>query len=173
MKTWEQIKAQLPEVFTTVTPSVTYYLEKVRKERPMMLKHQRYDVRVQRMNGYRIEVYWRADQDGVGPCLSLYIGHKEELRFDLFDGSAHMHVARQARQPRIFYPQGATRAEYAQLAMKDMVQRYPQTQRCAGWAAEMLGKVAGPAAPTAPGKPSPGRGRFRPRSAPRRLPRVT
>jgi hypothetical protein len=127
----------------------------------MMLKHQRYDMRVQRMSGYRIEVYWRADESGVGPCMSLYVNAKEAMRLDLFD-PAHMHIAKQHRQPRIYFPANQTREQYIELGVMAMTTAYPQTARAAGWAIEMLGKVTGPATPvTAPARRAPARGRFR------------
>lgn len=112
----------------------------------MMLRHKRYDTRVVRMAGCRVEVYWRADELGCGPCLSVYIGKYERLRFDLFD-PAHMHFGNVMGSPRHYYPAGLTRAEYVALALEDLSTHCPKVERCKGWAAQQLLEVTGPATP--------------------------
>jgi hypothetical protein len=132
----------------------------------MMLKNKRYDVRSVRLGGYRLEVYWRCDALGDGPCMSLHVAGREHARFDLFD-PAHKHLYRHAHQPRVYYPPGKTLAEYIDLAIADLVKIHPQAQRAAGWATEQLtiitkpvtkGPAPRPKAPTpgpAPKAPTP------------------
>jgi hypothetical protein len=110
----------------------------------MMLKHRRYDVRSMRLAGFRIEIYWRSDDLGDGPCMSIYVGGREIVRFDLFD-PAHKHLRRQPYQPRIYYPEGLSRIEYIRLALADLVKLYPQARRAMGWAEEQLLAVQRPA----------------------------
>ncbi len=124
----------------------------------MMLKHKRYDARVTRLGPVRVEVYWRADELGCGPCLSVYVGKKERLRCDLFD-PAHVHHGNVHGAPRNYYPPNLSRAEYIALAIEDLHRHVPKASRAAGWAAEQLGQVSGPASPVAT-----------PARAPRRLP---
>lgn len=112
----------------------------------MMLRHKRYDLRVTRMAQCRIEVYWRADDLGCGPCMSLYVGGRERMRFDLFD-PAHWHHASTKGAPRAYYPPGLTLAEYAERAMADLAENYPPAARACGWAAEQLLAVRGPSVP--------------------------
>lgn len=115
----------------------------------MMLRHRRFDVRVQRMSGARIEVYWRADESGCGPCMSAYAGKRERLRFDLFT-PAHMHDGAFAKSPRVYYPEGLPLASYIELAIADLMRKFPSGRRAAGWAAEQLTKVSGPTTPVPP-----------------------
>lgn len=117
----------------------------------MMLQHKRYDARVHRGAGYRLEIYWRSDELGEGPCMSLYVGKREHARFDLFAGSAHKHLRRQPSQPRDYYPPNLTATEYVALALADLAAIHPPAARASGWASEQLAAVC---APSAPGTPS-------------------
>lgn len=106
-----------------------------------MLKNKRYDVRTQRLGCMRVAVYWRDDAFGKGPCLSLYVGSREKARFDLFEGSAHKHLARDAKRQRHYYPKGLTMAEYIDQAVADMVGEHPSARRAAGWARQELAEL--------------------------------
>lgn len=117
----------------------------------MMLRHKRFDVRVTRMGPVRVEVYWRADESGCGPCMSVYIGKKERLRCDLFD-PAHVHYGTVHGAPRNYYPEGLSREEYIALAIEDLHTHAAKAWRAAGWAAEQLLQVSGPSVPMPPVK---------------------
>lgn len=63
-----------------------------------------------------VEVYWRDDAAGRGPCASLYVRDVEVMRFDCFDGDqGHCHVNfQQNRGHRWYYPPGPVRQHIAQ-----------------------------------------------------------
>lgn len=63
-----------------------------------------------------VEVYWRDDAAGRGPCASLYVRDVEVMRFDCFDGDqGHCHVNfQQNRGLRWYYPPGPVRQHIEQ-----------------------------------------------------------
>jgi hypothetical protein len=65
-----------------------------------------------------LEVYWRDDRAGRGPCASLYARDVEVLRFDCFgDDQGHCHVnIEQNRGQRWYYPAGTVRQHIDQSA---------------------------------------------------------
>jgi hypothetical protein len=65
-----------------------------------------------------VEVYWRDDSAGRGPCASLYAHTTELLRFDCFDGDqGHCHVNFwQNRGERWYYRPGTVRQHIDQSA---------------------------------------------------------
>src|SRR5690606_35155763 len=67
----------------------------------------RYDLQTRTVAGGRIDVYRRDDRLGTGPCMSLYAGTVEIMRFDLFD-PAHEHWA-VGKKTRMYYPEGLDR----------------------------------------------------------------
>lgn len=65
-----------------------------------------------------VDVYWRDDSAGRGPCASLYVRELELLRCDCFDGDqGHCHVNfEQNRAQRWYYPPGSVRQHIEQSA---------------------------------------------------------
>jgi hypothetical protein len=63
-----------------------------------------------------VEVYWRDDAAGRGPCASLYVSDVEVMRFDCYDGDqGHCHVNFvQNRGQRWYYPPGPVRQHIEQ-----------------------------------------------------------
>ena len=53
----------------------------------------------------RIDAYWRDDHLAKGPCMSLYAGSIEVMRFDLDPEQPHEHWAHGDRE-RMYYPAG-------------------------------------------------------------------
>lgn len=69
----------------------------------MMLKHRKLRAIRRKQHGIEIEVCWRDDKFGKGPCFSVYRHKREMLRFDLFELGAHWHSYREAGQPRHYF----------------------------------------------------------------------
>jgi hypothetical protein len=69
-------------------------------------------------DGVWVEVYWRDDAAGRGPCASLYVRDVEIMRFDCFPGDqGHCHVNfQQNRGQRWYYPPGTVREHIEQSA---------------------------------------------------------
>jgi hypothetical protein len=65
-----------------------------------------------------LEVYWRDDRAGRGPCASLYVRDVELIRFDCFPGDqGHCHVNfEQNRAQRWYYQPGTARQHIEQSA---------------------------------------------------------
>jgi hypothetical protein len=63
-----------------------------------------------------VEVYWRDDAAGRGPCASLYVRDVEVMRFDCFAGDqGHCHVNfQQNRGQRWYYRPGPVRQHIEQ-----------------------------------------------------------
>ena len=63
-----------------------------------------------------VEVYWRDDAAGRGPCASLYVRDVEVMRFDCFEGDqGHCHVNFvQNKGLRWYYPPGPVRQHIEQ-----------------------------------------------------------
>ena len=53
----------------------------------------------------RVDAYWRDDELAKGPCMSLYVGSVEVMRFDLDPDHPHEHWATGERE-RMYYPSG-------------------------------------------------------------------
>src|SRR5438105_6255827 len=77
-----------------------------------------------------VEVYWRDDRAGRGPCASLYVRDVEVLRLDCFGGDqGHCHVnIEQNRGQRWYYPDGAVRQHIDQAAF-DLSKNVPFSLR--------------------------------------------
>lgn len=69
----------------------------------MMLKHKKHGPVRRRIGNVELEVCWRDDTFGAGPCFSVFKHGREVLRFDLFDVGAHWHDYREATQPRHYF----------------------------------------------------------------------
>lgn len=67
-----------------------------------------------------VEVYWRDDPAGRGPCASLYVRDCELVRFDCFDGDqGHCHFNfQQMRGQRLYYPPGSVRQHIDRTAFE-------------------------------------------------------
>jgi hypothetical protein len=67
-----------------------------------------------------IEVYWRDDPAGRGPCASLYVGDLELLRYDCFAGDqGHLHVdIHKMGGQRLYYPPGPVRQHIDRTAFE-------------------------------------------------------
>jgi hypothetical protein len=65
-----------------------------------------------------VEVYWRDDAAGRGPCASLYVRDAEVMRFDCFPGDqGHCHVNfQQNRGQRWYYRPGPVRQHIEQAS---------------------------------------------------------
>lgn len=73
----------------------------------MMLKQRKLDPARRSIGGrVELEVCWRDDRFGKGPCFSVYDHGREILRFDLFDQAPHWHTYREATQPRHYFEHG-------------------------------------------------------------------
>jgi hypothetical protein len=68
-----------------------------------MLKHRKLRAVKRKQHGLELEVCWRDDRFGKGPCFSVYRHHREVLRFDLFERGAHYHSYREPNQPRHYF----------------------------------------------------------------------
>ena len=65
-------------------------------------------VRLPVQDGVHLEVYWRSDDQGQGPAVSLYANDVEVLRLDCFGGDqGHMHINTKGRiAKRWYFPAG-------------------------------------------------------------------
>ena len=80
----------------------------------------RYDLtRYPVQEGVWVDVYWRDDPAGRGPCASLYVRDLELLRCDCFEGDqGHCHINfEQNRAQRWYYPPGSVRQHIEQSAV--------------------------------------------------------
>lgn len=115
-------------------------------------RHQR---RVFPLTGGRVEVYRRDDRLQQGVCMSIYVGDRELMRWDLQPGTAHVHHAIRSA-PRLYYPRHWPFEQLVELAVDQLAQhpravarmasiRRPDAEELAAaarWAAQQLTDLA-------------------------------
>lgn len=105
----------------------------------MMTKQRKlYATRHKIGGGVELEVCYRDDRFGKGPCFSVYDHKREMLRFDLFETNAHWHDYREHGQPRHYFDPREARGERATVrlfedAIKLATSKYPGIDAARPW----------------------------------------
>lgn len=106
----------------------------------MMFKNRKlYPIKKPLGGGVQIEVCWRDDRFGKGPCFSIYRNGTEMLRFDLFERDAHWHDYREATQPRHYFDRHRhavgdhATAKLFGAAIDLAITKYPQVEAQRDW----------------------------------------
>lgn len=86
-----------------------------------MLAWPRHAVRTRSFPGCTLHVYRRDDQLVHGPCMSLYVGEVEVMRFDFPPGAAHEHWSGIPGKPRLYYPRSWSQHRAVELGVWNLV----------------------------------------------------